>query len=598
VDNQVEEIKHKLDIVNVISKYLPLQKRGKHFLACCPFHAEKSPSFMVSPELQIFKCFGCGKAGDLYTFVQEYEKIDFREALEEMAKLAGITLVQSAQISQSESHKKRLIEINTETAKFYHYVLTTHPLGKQALDYVLNRGISLDTIKLFKIGFSPSRNDSLVSRLLAKGFTAKELIATGTFGQSNYGNRLYDRFQGRLTFPLCDYRDRILGFSGRILPFTENQNSAKYINSPETEIYHKGQMVYGLNLAKESIKKQDSVLVVEGEFDMISPFQIGVQNIVALKGTAFTPEQLQLLNRYTSNLVLALDSDFAGNNAAKKSIELAEKLGMDIKVLTLGKDFKDPDEAVKKDPDYFKTRLDNLIPIWDFLISSALQIYGTDTIAGKKNIMTMVLPFLVRIDNAVIKSDYFRKLAAEIGTTEEALKQESSRYLSSAPQVTTIDPQSRLSETFKQWNQANTTQEKLEESILVLLFGSRDPLAVSQKLAEKLDLITLPKFKNIIDHLRQTDQLDPRPFTQNLPSELQTIFQNIYLDAVALDIPSEKRAQEIHKKLTMLEISGLKSQLKELSQKIAQQEDSPDAGRLDSEYNLILQKLQKLQSTK
>ncbi len=595
MDNQVEEIKHKLDIVNVISKYLPLKKRGRHFLANCPFHGEKTPSFMVSPELQIFKCFGCGKAGDIYTFIQEYEKIDFREALEEMAKLAGVTLTQSAQLSQSESHKKKLIEINNEVAKFYHYVLTSHPLGKQALDYVLNRGISMETIKLFKIGYSPSRNDSLVHQLQKKAFAPKDLISTGTFGQSNYGNRLYDRFQGRLIFPLFDYRDRILGFSGRILPFTENQNSAKYINSPETEIYHKGFMVYGLNLAKEFIKKEDSVLVVEGEFDMISPYQLGVKNIVALKGTAFTQEQLQLLSRYTQNLVLALDSDFAGNNAAKKSIELAENLGMEIKVLTLGKDFKDPDEAVKDDPDYFKDRLNHLVPIWDYLIQSSVANYGTDTIAGKKNIMSMVLPFLAKIENAVIRSDYLRELAAQLGTTEDALKQEAARYQSGAVPTPQIDQTSRLSESLKQWSQSNSATQKLEESVLTLLFGTRDPLAVFSKLKDQLNQITLPMYQSILEVLSSQSEFDPKTFADLLPPELQTIFQNIYLNAISLDITSERRAQELHKKLIQMEESHLKSQLKELSQKIAQNEENQSIDSLEKEYNLVLQKLSKLQ---
>ncbi|OGL53804.1 DNA primase, partial [Candidatus Shapirobacteria bacterium RBG_13_44_7] len=269
MENQVEEIKKKLDIVSVISKYLPLKKRGRHFLACCPFHSEKTPSFTVSPELQIFKCFGCGKAGDIYTFVQEFERVTFRDALEILAKDAGITLEKSEQLTAAEYRQKRLLALNEEVARFYHYILTSHPLGKKALDYVLGRGITLPTIKLFHLGYSPQNPQLLVNYLTKKKFTQSELILSGTFGKSTYRPGLYDRFIDRLTFPLSDQRGRVLGFSGRILPGSK-PDLAKYVNSPETDLYHKGQVVFGLHLAKDSIRHQKSVIVTEGEFDLIS----------------------------------------------------------------------------------------------------------------------------------------------------------------------------------------------------------------------------------------------------------------------------------------------------------------------------------------
>ncbi|MFA6361458.1 MAG: DNA primase, partial [Candidatus Shapirobacteria bacterium] len=336
MDNQVDEIKQKLNIVDVINRYVPLKKRGRNYIACCPFHGEKTPSFTVSEELQIYKCFGCGASGDIFTFLQEFEKIDFREALVELAPLAGIVLQKSEFVSQEESKKKILISINTHVSQFYNYILTTHPLGNIALKYVLKRGITLETIKKFKIGFSPENPQILINFLAKKGFKISDLIATGTFGQSQYNSSLYDRFQGRLVFPLSDYRGQVLGFSGRILPSTTNPNMAKYINSPETEIYHKSQNLFGLHLAKDIIRTENSVIVTEGEFDMISPFQQGIENIVAIKGTAFTEDQLRLLRRFTDTIILALDSDFAGNNAARKSIELADSMEFDIKVLVLG----------------------------------------------------------------------------------------------------------------------------------------------------------------------------------------------------------------------------------------------------------------------
>ena len=245
MENQVEEIKKKLDIVNVISKFITLKKRGRTHMACCPFHQEKTPSFTVSPELQIFKCFGCGKSGDVFTFIQEFEKVDFREALEITAKMAGVTLIRSSNYNQEESHKKRLFSLNFEIAKFFHYILLTHPLGKNCFDYLKNRGLSIKTIKEFVLGFAPDKDDLILNYLKKKNFTENEINNSGCFSKSQYG-RTYNRFKNRLIFPLFNHRGDICGFSGRVLPGAD-KNQAKYINSPETEIYHKSDLVYGLN---------------------------------------------------------------------------------------------------------------------------------------------------------------------------------------------------------------------------------------------------------------------------------------------------------------------------------------------------------------
>lgn len=563
MESEVEEIKKKLDIVEVINHYLPLKKRGRHYVACCPFHGEKTPSFTVSPELQIFKCFGCGKAGDIFTFVQEFDHVDFKDALEDLAKMAGITLHRSEALSQAEYHHKRLIDLNSEVAKFYHYILTSHPLGKNALDYVKKRGIAADSIKLFKIGFSPPNPSLIVNYLHKKGFKDDELIATGTFGFSQYHHgQLYDRFTDRLVFPLTDFRDRVLGFSGRILPDSKNPNLAKYINSPETDIYHKSQMLFGLNFAKDSIKKNKSVIVVEGEFDMISPYQSGINNIVALKGTAFTQDQLQLLHRYTDTLILGLDSDFAGNNAARKSIELADSLGFDIKVLTLGEKYKDPDEAVRADLPFFKNQLDHTLPVWDFIISSALKIYDPATIKGKKDILSLVLPFLTKINNSVIRSDYLNKLASELGSTVESITEESAKYPTTVP-PTVVNPPILVPT-------ATTSKvEKWEEYLLTLIFSAQKPVALSRKLAAKIEF-TVPRFQAIFLHLQSRKIFRPQTFAKNLAPELQSTYQNLYLSSTYLNLESRERLHEIQKSINKILSIGYKSKIVDLSSQITQ----------------------------
>lgn len=596
VDNQVEEIKKKIDIVNLISGKIPLKKRGRHFLANCPFHGEKTPSFIVSPELQIYKCFGCGKGGDAFSFLMEYDKIDFREALEILAKTAGVTLTRSARPSQEESLRRRLLEINIEVARFYHYLLVSHPVGKIALDYVLNRGITPATIKQFQIGFAPSHNPALVNRLIKKGYHPDELVATGTFGQD--GRRLYDRFGGRLIFPLSDYRDRILGFSGRILPATDSATQAKYINSPETVLYHKGQMVYGLNLAKEAIRKQNAAVVVEGEFDMISPFQFGFTNFIALKGTAFTPDQLQLLKRYTDTLILALDSDFAGNNAAIRSIELADSIGFDIKVLMLDDRFKDPDDAVRADPDYFRQCLGHPLSIWDFIISSAVKNHGIDSIRGRKLILETTLPVINKIGNSVIRSDYLKKLAQELNAPLEAILQESQKHQLPKPSGSSTGLSVNIPANITT-DQPKT--EKLEEFLLILILAAKKPSTLIRRLQASFPPFALPKFDTICQHLARVDEFIPSSFADSLPAELQPIFQNLYLVSTTLTLDSHQRQSEIKKIIRHLKIMSLRTKISQLSGQIGRLEslsDSPQLSEVEKEYTLLLQQLSRLQTPK
>jgi len=571
-------------------------------MACCPFHGEKTPSFTVSEELQIFKCFGCGKAGDIFTFLQEYEKIDFREALEELAKLAGITLQKSEFADHQESQKKTLIDINTQVAKFYNYILTSHPLGKEALDYILKRGITMETIKTFNIGFSPKDSRHLINFITKKNFSQKDLVETGTFGISSYGNGLYDRFQDRLIFPLPNYRGNIVGFSGRIIPNEKSlpagrqANLAKYINSPETPIYHKSQMLYGLNLAKEAIRVDNSVIVTEGEFDMISPYQAGIKNVVALKGTAFTPEQLQLLRRYTDTLILALDSDFAGSNAAKKSIELADSMAFDIKVLILGDKYKDPDEAIKADLEFFKLQLKNAVSVWDFIINSMVKANDINTVKGKQTVLQNVLPFLVKISNAVTRSDYFHKLATEIGSSEDAIYEESKKYLVDSNKInsiqvpTTITTPTILSKT-----------EKFEELLLTLIIGAKNPFKLSKNLEKYLNYINTPRFQLLAKALLSSELEELKDFQDSLPAELQPVFQDLYFASGQQTINSEDRLVEIKKVTAQMASVYIKDELTRLSSQIAQLESADDETGLieiEAKYNQLLGELSSLQIKK
>ena len=593
MESQVEEIKKKLDIVDVISKYLPLKKRGRHYLANCPFHGEKTPSFTVSQEIQIFKCFGCGKAGDMFTFVQEFEHLDFRDALEELAKIAGVVLKKDPHLTQVEKLHRRLVDLNQEVAKFYHFMLTSHALGKPVLEYLTNRHLTPATIKLFRLGFSPQNTSLITNYLLKKGFTKTELISSGTFGTSRYGNSLYDRFSGRLVFPLADFRDRILGFSGRVLPGAAN-NQAKYINSPETDIYHKSRMLYGLNLTKESIKKSKSAIIFEGEIDLISPYQIGITNTAAIKGTAFTSDQLTLLHRYTDTLILGLDSDFAGTNAALKSIELADSMGFDIHVIDLQSRFKDPDEAVKGDPQFFQQQVAHPIPIWDFIINSAVQKNDLSTPHGKQEILKTVLPFLTKISNLVTRSDYFLKLAQVIGSDPNAVLAESQKYLPK-PNHQNIPNTPNLPVAIL------PKIDLLEEHLLSLMFSAKKPYVLAAKIAEKLTF-SIPRFQKIFAQLlKPKKNFIPSRFASRLPGELLPTFQEIFLRSTQFSFDSRGRLLEVNKTINQIQTITLKDQLSTLSTKIAQAENQGSEDivkKLEIDYNHLLSSLAVIQSTK
>ncbi|KKR56946.1 MAG: primase protein [Candidatus Woesebacteria bacterium GW2011_GWC2_40_30] len=324
-ENQIEEVKGSA----IIGERIELKKAGRNYKANCPFHGEKTPSFMVSPELQIFKCFGCDAKGDVFSFLEQYEGMEFPEALKYLADRAGVKL-QKFQGGES-SEKERLIEVNTQTLRFYNYLLLEHPVGKKALDYLMNqRGLKKETIQEFSLGYSPESSYSLKKFLVdKKKFTPSEVERAG-IGIVR-GSNLYDRFNGRVVFPLFDHRGNSIGFSGRVLPW-DKRETGKYINSPETPLYHKSNVLYGLNLARGLIKKKKTAIVVEGELDLISSWQAGIKNVVAIKGSALTEEQVKLLSRFAQRFILALDSDMAGDAATRRGIKVASDMGVEIKV--------------------------------------------------------------------------------------------------------------------------------------------------------------------------------------------------------------------------------------------------------------------------
>ncbi|MGA2666642.1 MAG: DNA primase [Patescibacteria group bacterium] len=408
--DEVEEIKRRIDIVEFISHYVTLKKAGVNYKAICPFHQEKTASLMVSPEKQIFHCFGCNFGGDVFTFVMKMENLEFREALEMLAEQAGVKLSRrNLKADQIQTDRKtRLYKINDLAARVFHKILISHPAGKSALKYLKDRKLTDQTIKDFQIGYAPSSR-ALKKFLLDKGFSEKEITEAGR----------PDRFFRRIIFPIRDTMGHVIAFTGRV---TAADQQPKYLNTADTIIFHKGRLLYNLDQAKAAIKQEKVAVVVEGQMDVIASFQAGIQNVVATSGTALTDEHLQILYRYTPNITFAFDGDTAGLATAKKAYEMAIQEGFNVKMVDLG-GFKDPGEMIANSPERWRKAVKTALPVveWYFGLSFKNRKGEILTAQEKKEIAKELLPIIKIIPDSVEQAHYINLLAHKLGVKEEII---------------------------------------------------------------------------------------------------------------------------------------------------------------------------------
>jgi len=425
--NILEDILGRVDIVELISGYIPLKRAGRNFKANCPFHHEKTPSFMVSPDRQIYHCFGCSAGGNAFSFLMQYERLEFLEAVEVLAKKAGVNLPQMQKQDPGVSNLiTQLYKINELATSFYADNLSASS-ASQAKSYLLKRGIKEETIKLFKLGFAPDKWDGLINYFRAKGVSLSLLEKAGLVLAKGSGG-YYDRFRNRVIFPIFDIKSRSLGFGARLLPEgtgTDSGNAqAKYINSPETGIYIKGRNLYGLNLSKDYIRDADCAIVVEGYLDFLAPFQEGIKNIVASLGTAFTQEQARLLKRYTHNIVIVYDPDDAGQIATLRTLDVFIEEEMDVRVVSLPRGFG-PDLFVRKEGiEVFKDKVKNAQGLFDYKLEALKSRFNIKEAQGKAKIASEMLPTINRLKNAILKSEYIKFLSSQLNVEEQYILQE------------------------------------------------------------------------------------------------------------------------------------------------------------------------------
>lgn len=516
--DQVEEVKSKVDMVALVGEYVQLKKAGRNYKGLCPFHGEKTPSFMVNPELQVFKCFGCGVGGDCFTWMEKMEGMEFGEALEALAERVGVTLT-SYKKTGSEETKEKLVRINALAAQYFHYLLTKHELGKGALEYVVGRGLTDEVIERFSLGFAPNGWDFLIKYLKKKGFDLDQMQKTGLVVEG----KTYDRFRNRVMFPLANARGGVVGYAGRILPGADEKAGGKYVNTPETELYHKGELLYGLDITKNDIKAAGWAIIVEGEIDAIASWQVGVKNVVAIKGSALTDKQVELLRRYCDTIVLALDADVAGDAAARRGIEVAQKKGLFVKTVRM-RGAKDPGELAIQDPESWKKMVGEAIPIYDFYLESAVARFGTST-QGKMKIGQELVPLVAKIDDEILKAEYIQKLANVLGVKEEDVR---AQLVKVGSQATMTKPQVSMNNSMTNTPMTKTRREVVEEYVVGLaLARARGELLI----VEPVDSwITTPFWRRVVDELKQQRLASSVQDTvERLPAELREKVEQVIM---------------------------------------------------------------------
>ena len=573
MNDSKEEIKNKLDVVEVVGGYVKLQKAGVNYRACCPFHKEKTPSFYVSPQRQIAHCFGCGFSGDIFGFVMKIENVDFLTALKILANKAGVDL--SRFQTKENSIKKTLFEIQEAALSFFERKLTEN---KEAYEYLIKRGLTKETIKEFRIGFAPDEWRSLTDHLVQLGFKLADIEKTGVIVRKADAinvadpnslpvNFFFDRFRSRIMFPIFNLSQEPVGFTGRIFQADKNiplhtikniDETGKYVNSPETIIFNKGGLLFLLNKTKNAILEKNEAILVEGQMDAISCFQEGLRNVVATSGTALTPDQLNILKRYCNSLILAYDNDEAGQEATERNIELALNAEFDIKIITLT-DAKDFSDFINLHPGKLTDILSTAKPIMEFYFNRAKTLFDTSDNKGKRDFMNYFLSKIKYLKNNILeRSSWVEKLASFLNVKLDLIENELQKS-------NTVNPYKEQyptkEENLKNDDALKTREEILSEKIIAGLLQNQETLK---------DLV----FENI--------QYFPPSFTDILELIKNNEIQNPALDYLWLlgSKDSLCSLEEITNCLWHLKKEHFKSRMNFLQNKIKELDNSGSKGML------------------
>jgi DNA primase len=591
----LEEIRNKIDIVDFIGQYVKLQKAGANYKALCPFHKEKTPSFFVSPSRQIFHCFGCGAGGDVITFLMKIENLEFKDAVKILAEKAGVKITYDK--PEVQELKNKLLEINKKAAEFYHQQLLSN---KEALDYLNKRGIKDETIEAFKLGFAPDDWRSLTNYLVKNGFSPKDIVSTGLaiskidIPEEKIDkiqlkeNDIYDRFRSRIMFPIEDITGNIIAFTGRIFQgknplktIKDIEAVGKYVNSPQTIVFDKSKVLYGLSKTKNFLHTLGSTLLVEGQMDFLMGYQSGIKNIVATSGTSLTSYHLTILKKYNNVLILGFDMDEAGMHAKERGIELALNKEFDVKILQLpqGKDLADYLLEKPNETDAQKL-IQSALPIMDFYFERAKTMGQPNTLEGKKTIISYFLPKVKKLGNAVDKAFWLEKLSQYVNIDINVLEDEINKIpeeqniiIDENEPVNTYIPSEQLVSVVNE-----NRLETMAERILALAlkdFTVREELQKYQEYFPENSKTILMLFvrANDLDDLKE-ENLKKNNISSEIIDKINLLFLRADYEEEMLNRFNIKIPEEIEKQLVMLKNESIKEALKNLESQIKEAEKS------------------------
>jgi DNA primase len=587
--DNIEEIKSKIDVVELIQEYIQVKPAGtNNFRALCPFHHEKTPSFMISKDKQIWHCFGCGEGGDIFAFIMKMEGLEFPEALRILAKRAGIQLKYQDPAVQNE--KTKLQDICRAAASFYHKILLDHPKAQFVRDYLQKRQVSSDSIETWQLGYAPDAWETLNTYLIQKGFKEDDIFLAGLTIKKEKSVGFYDRFRHRLMFPITDAHGNVIGFGGRWLGDEKDPNAAKYINSPQTLIYDKSRVLFGLDKAKSEIKQKKLAIVVEGYMDCLTSHQAGVTNVVASSGTALTTEQVRLLKRFTSNLAFAFDQDTAGASASKRGIDVAWQQEMSVRIIVLPFG-KDPDELIKKDPSLWSKAIAENYSIMDYYFDQTVAKADLSQVEDKKNAAKVLIGIIAKLGDPIEQTHYLQKLSGLLLVDEKVLRDK-------LKQLT--DKKSGLpKKTETATHQAAPDRHvSIAENLIGLAFVKPEYLNYisGQLLPEYIPSETLQAlYKKLIIYYTEKQSFDYREFIKTLPKNEGQLA--VYADVLTLKAEKEL-ADNTDDNLQLAIESGIKElkkqsihqRLQSIEQQLRRAEREHD-DRRSEEYALAFSEL-------
>lgn len=596
---QIDEIKARIDVVELVSEYIKLKQAGQNnWRGLCPFHNEKTPSFMVSKDKQIFHCFGCGEGGDIFTFVQKMEGLEFVESLRLLAQKAGVKL--ETQDPKLASQKNRLMDACLSAQNFWHQeLLENKSLGGVAVrEYLKKRGVSDKTIAEFKLGYAADSWDALTNWLKSKKFNDQEIFLAGLAVKKERGAGFYDRFRARLMFPINDLHGSPIGFSARALKADEK--GGKYINTPQTLIYNKSVAIFNLDKAKTAIKKQDYTIVVEGQMDALSAYQAGTENVIATSGTAFTLDQVKLLKRYSTNIMIAFDTDAAGQSAARRGIDLALSEEMNIKMIVLPEG-KDPDECIKNDPQLWFTAIKSAKSILQYYFDQTFAKLDLTEVEDKKSAAKILLPVINKIANPIEQTHWLQKLADILNVTESTLRQALSKTKTTKPTSPT--------QNIKTVQSVKDRNQLLYEYILAIAL--KFPINITH-LIDSLepDIMALEQlqslYKALIIYYTEDTNSDASKFDYSeFKKKLKVDNLDVIADQLVLlaekdffDFEQDAIREELFKAINFCKKNHYSSQLKKIEGRIKEAEsknDSAEVAKLGEQFNGVIAQLNVLE---